>query len=205
MVIFTNHNTKFVLMIMVLVAAGVMFSNTYAQNSAGLPVETAKLGNVTLSIEIADTPATMEKGLMFHAPLSFNQGMLFVFNPPQLATMWMKNMQYPIDMIWFDGNGNVLHVEKSLHPCTGPDSSCAVYDGNSQQTSYVLEVASGFVDHYDIGSETKLVIISPLQPTSSVLPHQVVPEFGSTVALVLVISLISIIAVSARSRLQSGH
>jgi len=200
-VIFTNSSTKVVLLMAVLVAIGSMSSFVYAQTSE-LSVETAKLGNVTLSIEIADTPATMEKGLMFHSPLSFNQGMLFVFNPPQVATMWMKNMQYPIDMIWFDGNGNILHIEKSLPPCTGLDSSCAVYNGNSEETSYVLEVVSGFVDHYNINNQSKLLIISSQQPTSPVLPHQAVPEFGHIAKTVLVIAIVSIIAISAKSRLR---
>jgi uncharacterized protein len=178
-------------------------SVAYAQTSSGLPVETADLGNVTLSIEIADTPSTMEKGLMFHAPLSFNQGMLFVFNPPQLATMWMKNMQFPIDMIWFDGNGNILHIEKSLPPCTGPDSTCAVYDGNSNQTSYVLEVASGFVDHYEIDNQSKLAIIPSGQSTLLGLPQLRVPEFGAIADLVLAIATMAIIAVSVKTGLRS--
>jgi uncharacterized protein len=175
-------------------------SAAFAQTPSGLPVETAKLGNVTLSIEIADTPSTMEKGLMFHAPLSFNQGMLFVFNPPQLATMWMKNMQFPIDMIWFDGNGTILHIEKSLPPCTGPDSTCAVYDGNSQQTSFVLEVASGFVDHYGIDNQSKFIIIPSEQPTLPGLPNLKVPEFGPIASLVLVIAVVIVIAVTVKTR-----
>lgn len=173
----------------------------HAQTSTSLPVETAKIGNVTLTIEIADTPDTMEKGLMFHTPLSFHQGMIFVFNPPQVATMWMKNMQFPLDMIWLDNNGTILHIEKSLPPCTGPDSSCIVYDGNSQKASYVLEVASGFVDHYSIDSQSKFIIINPNQSTSTSLPHFVVPEFGPLASLILAISIISLIILSAKTRL----
>jgi len=177
-------------------------STACAQTSSDLPVQTAKLGNVTLSIEIAYTPDTMEKGLMFHAPLSLNQGMLFVFNPPQMATMWMKNMQFPIDMIWLDNNGNILHIEKSLPPCTGPDSSCPVYDGNSQKTSYVLEVASGFVDHYGIDTQSKFVFITPNQSTSTFLPHLMVPEFGPLTALILAISIISLMILSKKTGLR---
>jgi predicted secreted protein with PEFG-CTERM motif len=174
----------------------------FAQTSSVLPVQTIKLGNVTLTVEIADTPDTMAKGLMFHAPLSFNQGMLFVFNPPQVATMWMKDMQFPIDMIWFDGNGTILHIEKNLPPCTGPDSSCAVYDGNSQITSYVLETASGFVDHYGIDNKTRFVFITPGQSTSTLVPHFMVPEFGPIASLVFAISTISIIVVSVKTGLR---
>jgi len=172
----------------------------YAQTS--LPVETAMLGNVTLSLEIADTPATMEKGLMFHAPLSFNQGMIFVFNPPQQATMWMKNMQFPIDMIWLDNNGNILHMEKNLPPCTGPDASCPLYDGNSQTTSYVLEVASGFIDHFGIDNQSKFIVIAPAQSTSTTIPNLKVPEFGPLAAIVLAISITSIIATSAKTGIR---
>jgi len=179
-------------------------STACAQTSTGLPVQTAKIGNVTLSIEIADTPDAMEKGLMFHAPLSLNQGMLFVFNPPQTATMWMKNMQFPIDMIWLDNNGNILHIEKSLPPCTGPDSSCTVYDGSSQKTSFVLELASGFVDHYSIDNQSKFVFITPGQSTSTSLPHFMVPEFGPLAALILAISMISLMILSTKIGLRSN-
>ena len=184
---------------MILTLIAVATISTACAQTTRLPVQTAKLGNVTLSIEIADTPDTMEKGLMFHAPLSLNQGMLFVFNPPQIATMWMKNMQFPIDMIWLDSNGNILHIEKSLPPCTGPDSSCTVYDGNSQKTSYVLEVASGFVDHYSIDNQSKFVFITPGQSTSTFLPHLVVPEFGPLASLILAISIISLITLSTKT------
>ena len=188
-------------MILTLIAITTI-STAYAQTSTGLPVQTVKLGNVTLTVEIADTPDTMEKGLMFHAPLSLNQGMLFVFNPPQTATMWMKNMQFPIDIIWFDGNGNILHIEKSLPPCTDPNLSCAVYDGNSRKTSYVLEVVSGFIDHYNIDNKSKFVFIAPGQSTSTFLPHFMVPEFGPLTALILAISIISLIIISAKTVLR---
>ena len=187
-------------MIVTLIAVATI-STAYAQTS-GLPVQTVKLGNVTLTVEIADTPDTMAKGLMYHTPLSLNQGMLFVFNPPQVATMWMKDMQFPIDMIWFDDNGNILHIEKSLPPCTGPDSSCIVYDGNSQKTSYVLEVASGFVNHYSIDIHSKFVFVTPNQTNSNHLPHIMVPEFGPIAALILAISIISLVIISAKTGLR---
>ena len=177
-------------------------STAYAQTTSSLPVQTIRLGNVTLTVEIANTPDTMQKGLMYHSPLTFNQGMLFVFNPPQVATMWMKDMQFPIDMIWFDGNGTILHIEKNLPPCTGSDSSCVVYDGNGQVSSYVLETASGFVDHFSIDNTTKFVFITPGQSTSTTLPHFMVPEFGPITVLIFAIAITSMIVVKTRLRLS---
>ena len=44
--------------------------------------------------------------------------MLFVFDKPgNSQDMWMLNMQFSIDIIWFDVNGNVTHIEKNVPPC----------------------------------------------------------------------------------------
>ena len=49
---------------------------------------------------------------MFQDQLPYDQGMIFVFTDPGLYSLWMLNMQFPLDMIWFDQDGNVVHIEK---------------------------------------------------------------------------------------------
>ncbi|HKU32909.1 MAG TPA: DUF192 domain-containing protein [Candidatus Nitrosotalea sp.] len=112
-----------------------------------------------LDVQIADTPDKMTEGLQFQKPLPYNQGMIFVFSEPQIVAMWMKDMQFPLDMIWFDNNGNVVHIEKNLSPCND-SSPCQVYDGNRQNTKYVLEVTSGFVDKFNVTEKSKLTILN---------------------------------------------
>jgi uncharacterized protein len=144
-----------------------------------------KLDNVTLNVQIADTPAKMEQGLQFSDPLPYNQGMLFVPANSQVLPMWMPNMKFSLDIIWFDNNGNVIHMEKNVPPCTLPDqSTCPIYNQNGQPSKYALEVTSGFVNKYNITTNSRLA-----------MP---IPEFGPLAGITIAIALASVIAISQK-------
>jgi len=130
-------------------------SNT---NSGDMPKGQVKIGGVLLDVEIANTPQLQTKGLQYHTPLSYDQGMLFTFAQPQVVPIWMKEMQFPIDIIWFDSSGNVLHVEKNAPPCTA--DPCAIYGQSITQVQNVLEVASGFTDKFGIDQNSHLQILA---------------------------------------------
>ncbi len=115
--------------------------------------------NVTLEVQVAETQDQMIEGLQFQQALPYNQGMIFVFGEPQVVAMWMKDMTFPLDMIWFDANGNVIHIEKDLPPCT-ENAPCQVYDGGRQEAKYVLEVTSGFAEKFNVTEKSKLAILS---------------------------------------------
>lgn len=144
-----------------------------------------RLDNVTLDVQVADTQARMEQGLQFSDPLPYNQGMLFVPSSPEVLPMWMPNMKFALDMIWFDSNGNVLHIEKNVPPCTFADlSKCPIYNQNGQPSKYALEVTSGFVDKYNITTNSKLAIS--------------IPEFGPLVGITIATALVSAIILSQK-------
>ncbi len=67
----------------------------------GLPMkETIELKNIPLLVEKAQTPKQWEKGLSSRTSLGELDGMLFIFTAPHVPVFWMKNMQFPLDMIW---------------------------------------------------------------------------------------------------------
>ncbi|MBV8089183.1 MAG: DUF192 domain-containing protein, partial [Alphaproteobacteria bacterium] len=51
----------------------------------------SKTGQHRFTVEVAETPAQMEQGLMFRRTLADNAGMLFDFKQPTVVTMWMRN------------------------------------------------------------------------------------------------------------------
>ncbi len=131
------------------------------QQYNNFPRGTIKLDNVTLDVQIADTPERAQRGLQFQQQLPYNQGMLFVFKEPQVVSMWMKDMQFPLDMIWFDAKGNVLHIEKNIPPCNSTDAmGCLIYNGSGKNSQYVLEVTAGFVDKFNMTDSSKLEIVN---------------------------------------------
>ncbi|MFB3048303.1 MAG: DUF192 domain-containing protein [Nitrosopumilaceae archaeon] len=126
------------------------------------PRGTIKIDNVVLEVQIADTDLLRTQGLMFQEELPFDQGMLFVFEGEERRSIWMLNMQFSLDILWLDIEGNTLHIEKNVPPCKTAleTATCPSYKGDNKLAKYVLEVTSGFVDEYSITENSKLEIVS---------------------------------------------
>ncbi|MBF0595379.1 MAG: DUF192 domain-containing protein [Candidatus Omnitrophica bacterium] len=103
--------------------------------------------------EVMSTPEGREKGLMYRASLAEDQGMLFIFDEPAEYSFWMKNMSFPIDMVWLDQDKRVVHVELGVPPCE--KDPCPVYSPQSKAL-YVLEVAAGQADESGIQTGDQL-------------------------------------------------
>ena len=103
------------------------------------------LGDKIFVMDIADTPAKQEQGLSGHAPLANNTGMLFIFDKPDNYGFWMKDMLFPLDIVWIGEDFRVVHIEKNLSPQTYPT---AYYPG--VPSKYVLEISAGETDKNDI-------------------------------------------------------
>ena len=130
--------------------------------SVEFPRGTIKLDDKTLEVQIADTDSLRARGLMFQNELSYNEGMLFVFDESNTRPMWMLNMQFNLDIIWFDENSNVVAIEKDVPPCrtTIEVVACRENGVSGDNAKYVLEVTSGFVDKFNITENSKMEIIS---------------------------------------------
>lgn len=126
------------------------------------PRGTIKLDNKMLDVQIAETDAQKTRGLMFQNELPDDQGMIFVFSQEQIVPIWMLNMQFPLDIIWFDANGNVIHIEKNVPPCKSAleTATCTVQNADGKKAKYVLEVTGGFADKFQITENSKMQIIS---------------------------------------------
>jgi len=126
------------------------------------PVGTIKIDDIVLSVKIADTEANMARGLMFEQKLPYDKGMLFVFDEAETRSMWMLNMQFNLDVIWFDADGDIVSIDKNVPPCmtTVEIFVCQENGVSSDNTKYVLEVTAGFVDKFGITKDSKLELVS---------------------------------------------
>jgi len=126
------------------------------------PIGVIKVDDVVLQVQIADTSPLRVRGLMFQDQLPYDEGMLFVFQEPGIYSLWMLNMQFPLDMIWFDSEGNVVHIEENVSPCKSAleTVTCTRINSDSNEALYILEVSSGFVEKFQINKNSILQIIS---------------------------------------------
>ncbi len=129
--------------------------------SVEFPRGTIKVDDTVLEVQIADTEPRRVRGLMFQEQLPYDQGMIFVFNESGVYSLWMLNMQFSLDMIWFDEDGDIVHIEKNIPPCKTPTQIMACQSIiPSGEAKYILEVTSGFIDKFNITKDSKLGIIS---------------------------------------------
>jgi uncharacterized protein len=129
--------------------------------SVEFPRGTIMIDDVPLEVQIADTEPRRVRGLMFQDQLPYDQGMIFVFDKPGLYSLWMLNMQFSLDMMWFDEDGKIIHIEKDVSPCKTPleIATCQSIIPEGQAV-YVLEVTSGFIEQNNVTKDSILSIIS---------------------------------------------
>ena len=129
--------------------------------SVEFPRGTIMVDDIVLEVQIADTKPRWIRGLMFQDQLPYDQGMIFVYNEPGVYSLWMLNMQFSLDMIWFDENGSIVHIEQDISPCKTPTEIMACQSiVPSGYSLYILEVTAGFIDEFNITKDSKLRIIS---------------------------------------------
>jgi uncharacterized protein len=105
----------------------------------------------------ADVPITSElmaKGLAVKNQLKENEAMLFVFEDSAKHSFWMKDMKFPIDIIWLDSDGKIVHIEENLEPCPLV-FVCPGYAPNAD-SQYVLETVAGFTQRHNISVGTNI-------------------------------------------------
>lgn len=113
------------------------------------------IGNIIVKTEIAESSAKKQKGLSDRNFLRKNSGMLFVFSKPDFYSFWMKNMKFPIDIIWIDDNFRIISIDKNVTPDTFPKKFIS-----QLPAKYVLEVSGGWTDKNKI-KEGVIIKVKP--------------------------------------------
>ncbi len=114
---------------------------------------TVTLPNGTVTAEVADTNASREQGLSGKKGLKDGEGILFVFELPGRYGFWMKDMLFPIDIIWFNEKGVVVNVVENAKPEDYP----ATYI-NQAPASYVLEISANKAREYGVYLGSKVIL-----------------------------------------------
>ncbi len=99
-------------------------------------MQTVTVGTTTFAVEVVNTEALRELGLGDRASLPAGHGMLFVFDSPNAAGIWMKDMQFPLDILWAREDGTITTIERNVATSTYPEA----FYPKTPDAKYVLEV-----------------------------------------------------------------
>jgi len=142
--------------VLFLLIVGIFIGQKYLQTPKA---PTATINNHTFDLEIAKTPKEKETGLSAKKTLKKDSGMLFPFEKPGYYTFWMKNMKFPIDII-FIRDGRIVAIHKNVKPPKGLNENLSIYN-SSEPADMVLEINAGLSEKYTF-KEKDLVKISNL-------------------------------------------
>ena len=123
-----------------MVAAGAWIIWATVSKSQSGP--TAKIGNSTVNLEVADDPDEITQGLGGRDSIADDSGMLFILPQTIIPNFWMKDMKFPLDFVWIDEDQNIVAVTPSI----GVDSYPITFSPPTP-VKYVLEVNAGISAH----------------------------------------------------------
>ena len=141
--LYKKYNTLFLLIPSICLVILLVFIYTTVQpTQIGKISSEVKIGGKSITVEIADSPEERTQGLSGRTSLPKNHGILFVFDEAKKYPFWMKDMKFPIDIIWIN-DGGVVDITLHANPEIYNNSSLTIYKPK-EPAQYVLEVNANY-------------------------------------------------------------
>lgn len=129
---------------------GLLFCSGAALASTQIPLAPLTIHThhqaIKVKVQIASTPASTQRGLMYRHHLPANQGMLFRFKRENTLSFWMKNTFIPLDIFFINKRRQIVNIQ-TMTPCRQTD--CPVYQSRLPAL-YALEMNAGFAKQHRI-------------------------------------------------------
>ena len=159
---------KSVVLIPVIVAAvavgalGILFAPAEIRDkNTGFPKGTVRIDDGVITVEIAETAAERQRWLTFRQDrLPFDTAMMIKYDKPDLYEVWMLNIEYNLDLIWFDENGNAVYIKENVPPCGNVVETVSCTYKTTKPALYMIAATAGFIDAHSIAIGSKMAIIS---------------------------------------------
>lgn len=126
----------------IIVSLAVIAGGTFLVVKMNEDQESLKLHGQRYHISVMRTDEELQKGLSGTDSLPSGQAMVFAFANDAKWGIWMKDMKYPIDIVWLDSDRQVVHLVENAPPSSYP-STTFTPPVNSR---YVIELPSGTIE-----------------------------------------------------------
>jgi hypothetical protein len=131
------------------------------ERSPELSRGTVRINDDAITVEIAQTAAEQQRWLTFRQDrLPLDAAMLLKYDKLDLHEIWMLNVEYNLDLVWFDADGNAVYMKKDAPPCpTMLDPNSCTYKP-TKPALYVVAGTAGFIEAHDIQIGSKMTLVS---------------------------------------------
>jgi uncharacterized protein len=135
----------------------VLFSVGMKLYSLRWPRAVVHIGNQNLTVLLADTNQHRFKGLSDRDNLGVFDGMLFLFPDRGQHGMVMRDMHFPLDIVWIDGD-SIVDIAPNLAPEPGRTEAQLTPYFSRGASTLVLELPAGFVAKNGISVGDRVVV-----------------------------------------------
>lgn len=111
------------------------------QQVDGLEIE-LKVGSAKVKAKVASTPESRAEGYSGKPKPKVGEGMLFILDKEEPQTFWMKGVNFPLDIIFFDAQRKYVSHE-TMEPSQAQDKDLPRFS-SSKPAQFALEVPSGW-------------------------------------------------------------
>lgn len=118
-------------------------------------IYSVKIAGKIIKVELALTPKEREQGLSGRKELKNDEGMLFVFEQPGKYPFWMRDMNFPIDIVWLGEDLRVVYIKKNASPESYPETFIP-----KKEAKYVLEIIASFSEKNNLQEGDKVEFLS---------------------------------------------
>ena len=112
-----------------------------------------RIGNIPIRVEIVNSYEERATGLSGRNSLEGIDGLLFVFPEADYHAIWMKNMKFPIDIIWISEDLTVISIEKNVTPQSYPNLFRP-----PRPAKYILETNIHYADTFGIRTGQSVIL-----------------------------------------------
>ena len=124
----------------VLLVAQVLYSNLSE------PKAVMHIAGSRFEVRVADDQKSRTQGLSGTSHMPADEAMLFIFDSNDKWSIWMKDMNYPIDIVWLNEEKRVVDFATNVQPSSYPNKTFTP----KEEARYVLEFKSGIVEEKGI-------------------------------------------------------
>lgn len=130
----------------------------FTQNYLGLFTQkpTATIKSHTFTIDVVKSPKDKQIGLSSKSAIPANYGMYFPFDKADYYAFWMKNMKFPIDILFLRQNKIVTIYENVPVPTSNTDN-LPLYQPN-EPADAVLEISAGLSQKYEFAKGDTVIV-----------------------------------------------
>lgn len=116
-----------------------------------------KIGGINYAFQVVDTERARFRGLSGRDSMGGYAGMYFIFDRPGIYGIVMREMRFPLDVVWLNGE-KIVDLGEGIPPEPGVSEAELTVYSNEFLANGILELPAGFIAEHDVKVGDRVII-----------------------------------------------